>query len=47
VSLARFWAEGGQRRQAHKLLASIRDWFSEGHATQDLTEANSLLEALD
>jgi class 3 adenylate cyclase/predicted ATPase len=44
TSLARLWAEGGERRKAHDLLASVYGWFTEGFETPALKEAKALLE---
>jgi len=46
TSLARLWAERGERRRAHELLAPIRGWFTEGFDTPDLIEAKALLDQL-
>ena len=46
TSLARFWAEQGERRKAHDLLGGIYGWFSEGFDTPDLRDAKILLDAL-
>ena len=46
ASLARLWAERGERVRAQELLASVRGSFSEGFDTPDLIEAKALLEAL-
>jgi predicted ATPase len=46
TSLARFWAEQGERRQAHDLLAPIHAWFTEGLETADLLAAKDLLGSL-
>jgi len=46
ASLARLWAERGDRRKAHDLLAPVRAWFTEGFGTSDLIAATELLEAL-
>jgi class 3 adenylate cyclase/predicted ATPase len=44
--LARFWADRGDRRNAHDLLAPIYGWFTEGFKTADLKDAKALLEEL-
>ena len=44
--LARLWADRGERRKAHDLLAPIYGWFTEGFATADLKDAKALLEEL-
>ena len=45
-SLARFWAERGERQKAHDLLAPVYGWFTEGLDTPELKEAEALLEEL-
>jgi predicted ATPase len=44
TSLARLWAEAGDRRKAHDLLAPLYGWFSEGFDTVDLKRAKALLD---
>src|SRR5262249_50098611 len=46
TSLARLWQQQGKRADAHKLLADVYNWFTEGFDTKDLQEAKALLEAL-
>ena len=46
TSLARLWAEQGERRKAHDLLAPIYSWFTEGFDTADLNDAKALLDEL-
>jgi predicted ATPase len=46
VSLARLWQSQGKRKEAHKLLAEIYGWFTEGFDTKDLQEAKTLLDSL-
>lgn len=46
MSLSRLWQRQGKLAQAHQLLASIYNWFSEGFDTTDLQEAQALLAAL-
>jgi predicted ATPase len=41
--LARLWADRGERRNAHNLLAPIYAWFTEGFNTADLKDAKALL----
>ena len=36
----------GKRPDAHDLLSSVYDWFTEGFETADLKEAKALLEGL-
>ena len=43
MSLARLWQQQGKKRHAHKLLAEIYGWFTEGFDTKDLLEAKTLL----
>jgi predicted ATPase len=46
TSLARLWAEQGERRKAQDLLAPVYGWFTEGFETRDLKDARALLDAL-
>jgi predicted ATPase len=46
TSLARLWAEQGERHKAHDLLAPVYGWFTEGFGTPDLKEAKALLDEL-
>jgi predicted ATPase len=46
MSQSRLWHKQGKSRQAHKELAQVYGWFTEGHDTPDLQEAKALLEAL-
>ena len=46
TSLARLWAERGERRKAYDLLAAIHGRFTEGLDTPDLRDARALLDAL-
>jgi len=43
MSLARLEQIAGERGPAHDLLAGVYGWFTEGHDTQDLQEARTLL----
>jgi predicted ATPase len=43
TSLARLWAEQGERSRAQELLAPIYSRFTEGFNTPDLKEAQVLL----
>jgi hypothetical protein len=36
----------GKKKQAHKMLVEIYNWFTEGFDTKDLQEAKTLLEEL-
>jgi len=47
TSLARLWAERGERQRAYDGLAPIYRWFTEGFDTPDLMDAKSLLDALN
>ena len=44
TSLARLWQQQGKTKQAHKKLAEIYHWFTEGFDTKDLQEAKALME---
>ena len=46
TSLARLWQRQGKKKKAHKLLAEIYGWFTEGFDTKDLQEAEALIEEL-
>jgi predicted ATPase len=46
ISLGRLWQRQGKHVEAHKLLAEIYDWFTEGFDTADLQEAKALLAEL-
>jgi predicted ATPase len=46
VSLSRLWRRQGKRTEAHRLLAPIYGWFTEGFDTADLQAAKGLLEEL-
>ncbi len=46
TSLARLWRHQSKPREAHDLLASVYEWFTEGFDTSDLKEAKALLEEL-
>jgi predicted ATPase len=46
ISLARLWAEQGERRKADDLLTPVYDWFTEGFDTADLKDAKALLDEL-
>ena len=43
TSLARLWAEQGERQKAYALLAPVHEWFTEGFETADLRDAKALL----
>jgi predicted ATPase len=46
MSLSRLWHQQGRRNAARRILAPIYGWFTEGLATADLHEAQTLLTAL-
>ena len=46
TSLTRLWQQQGKKEEAHKMLAEIYNWFTEGFDTKDLQEAKALLEEL-
>ncbi len=46
MSLSRLWQRQGKKDEAHRMLAEIYGWFSEGFDTKDLQEAKALLEEL-
>ena len=46
LSMARLWRDQGKRQEAHKLLATVFSWFTEGFDTLDLKEARALLDEL-
>jgi len=46
MSLARLWQKQGKEKEAHKRLAEIYNWFTEGFDTQDLKDAKALIEEL-
>jgi len=46
MSLSRLWQQQGKKEEAHKILAEIYAWFTEGFDTEDLKEAKGLLEEL-
>jgi predicted ATPase len=46
MSLGRLWQQQGKKQEAHRLLAEVYGWFTEGFNTKDLQEARALLEEL-
>jgi class 3 adenylate cyclase/predicted ATPase len=46
TSLARLWADQGERRKGRDLLAPVYGWFTEGFDTADLKDARALLDQL-
>jgi predicted ATPase len=46
TSLARLWADEGDRQKAHDLLGPLYGWFSEGFDTADLKRAKALLDEI-
>ena len=47
TSLARLWAERGERQRAHDLLFPVYTWFTEGLDSHDLIAAKALLVQLN
>ena len=47
LSLARLWQQQGRRTEAHRLVADIYGWFSEGFDLPDLQAAQALLADLN
>jgi len=41
------WHRQGKRHEAYDLLSPVYSWFTEGFATADLTDAKTLLDALE
>jgi predicted ATPase len=46
ICLARLWRDQGKQKQAHDLLASVYDRFTEGFDTLDLKDSKLLLDQL-
>jgi predicted ATPase/class 3 adenylate cyclase len=46
TSLARLWRDQGERARARDLLTPVYGWFTEGFDTQDLKDAEALLDEL-
>src|SRR5262249_2204515 len=46
TSLARLWHQQEKRQDAHDLLASVYNWFTEGFDTADLKDAKALLDEI-
>jgi predicted ATPase len=46
MSLARLWLQQGKKKEAHRMLGEIYNWFTEGFDTADLQGAKALLEKL-
>jgi predicted ATPase len=46
ISLSRLWQQQGKGAAAHRLLAEVHGWFTEGWDTADLRQAVALLEEL-
>ncbi len=46
TSLARLWRDGGRTAEAHRMLATTYDRFTEGFDTRDLVEARMLMTEL-
>jgi len=47
MSLSRLWQRQGKKAEAHRLLAEIYGWFTEGFDTADLKAAKALLDEPD
>jgi class 3 adenylate cyclase/tetratricopeptide (TPR) repeat protein len=47
MSLALLWRDQGKSAEAHQLLKPVLDWFTEGLAVRDLTNARKLLDELE
>jgi predicted ATPase/class 3 adenylate cyclase len=43
MSLSQLWQQQGKQKDAHRMLAEIYGWFTEGFDTKDLQEAKALL----
>jgi predicted ATPase len=46
TNLARLWRDQARSKEAHELLVSVYDRFTEGFATADLRAARSLIEEM-
>jgi predicted ATPase len=46
MNLSRLWQRQGKKKEAHRMLAEIYNWFTEGFETKDLREAKALLQEL-
>ena len=46
VSLARLWQQQRKTADAHRMLAEVYEWFTEGFDTPDLQEAKAPLPEL-
>ena len=46
TSLARLWADQGERRRALDLLAPVHGWFTQGLDAADVAAARRLLDEL-
>ena len=46
LSLSRLYHQQGKKEEAHRMLAEIYGWFTEGFDTADLQEAKALLQVL-
>jgi len=47
MSLTRLWQQQDKRHEARTMLSEIYGWFSEGSDTEDLREAEALLDELN
>lgn len=46
IDLAQLWRDQGKPKDAHDLLRSVYEWFTEGFETADLKQAKALLDEL-
>ncbi len=46
MSLSQLWQSHGKKEEAHRMLAEIYGWFTDGFSSVDLKEARALLEEL-
>ncbi len=46
TSLARLWQQQGKHKEAHQMLSTVYNWFTEGFDTKDLQDAKALLDEL-
>ena len=42
IGLSRLWQQQGKKEEAHRMLAEIYNWFTEGFDTKDLQEAKAI-----
>ena len=46
TSMARMWLQDSRIDDARELLSPVYDWFTEGHDTADLQDAQALLKRM-